>query len=81
MKLTAGVEAKYAKDMNYKTMDDLLGGNQWIDIDQFAERDYPANPDIIQNDINNPNRYLSKKVIFLIQIRCKYLSLQCICSE
>ena len=64
LKLTAGVEAKYAKDMNYKTVDDLLGGNQWIDKDQFAERDFPSNPDIVQNDLNNPNRVVKKGDIF-----------------
>lgn len=55
LKLTAGVEAKYAKGMHYKTMDDLLGGKQWIDIDQFAEQDNPTNLDVIQNDLKNPN--------------------------
>ncbi|NLO70589.1 MAG: TonB-dependent receptor [Porphyromonadaceae bacterium] len=65
LKLTAGVEAKIAKDMNYKTMDDLLGGNQWIDIDQFAERDLTGilegmSDDVIQNDLNNPNRVIKK---------------------
>lgn len=55
LKLTAGVEAKYAKGMHYKTMDDLLGGKQWIDIDQFAEQDNPTNINVIQNDLKNPN--------------------------
>lgn len=58
LKVTAGIEAKYSKGMHYKTMNDLLGGNQWIDIDQFSERDFPSNPDIIQNDLNNPNRVI-----------------------
>ncbi|MFV0391762.1 MAG: carboxypeptidase regulatory-like domain-containing protein [Paludibacteraceae bacterium] len=64
LKLTAGIEAKYAKDINYKTVDDLLGGNQWIDIDQFAERDFPDNPSVIQNDLNNPDRAVHKGDIF-----------------
>lgn len=64
LKLTAGIEAKYAKDINYKTLDDLLGGSQWIDIDQFAERDFPANPNIIQNDLNNPNKVIRKGDMF-----------------
>ena len=37
-------------------MNDLLGGNQWIDIDQFAERDFTGNMTIIQNDLRHPNR-------------------------
>ena len=70
LKLTVGIEAKYAKDMNYKTMDDLLGGKPWIDIDQFAERDYLSGTltgkteDIKQNDLNNPNRIINKGDIF-----------------
>ena len=64
LKLTAGIQAKHAKDINFKTMDDLLGGNQWIDIDQFAERDFPANTDIVQNDLNNPNRIIKQGDVF-----------------
>jgi len=64
LKLTAGVEAKYAKGMHYKTMDDLLGGKQWIDIDQFTERDNPVNPDIIQNDLKNPNAVVKEGDVF-----------------
>lgn len=58
LKVTAGIEAKISKGMHYKTMDDLLGGKQWIDIDQFAERDNPSNPNVIQNDLRNPNRVI-----------------------
>ncbi len=60
LKLTAGIEGKYAKGMHYKTIDDLLGANQWIDIDQFAERDFTDNSLIIQNDVDNPNRVVRK---------------------
>lgn len=68
LKLTAGIEAKLGKNIKYKTMDDLLGGNQWIDIDQFAERDMniDENPDPnkMQNDLNNPNRVIKKGDVF-----------------
>lgn len=63
LQLTAGIEAKYAKNMKYKTVDDLLGGNQWIDIDQFAERDNP-DPILKQNDLNNPDRVVYEGDIF-----------------
>lgn len=56
IKLQAGIGANYTKASYYKTMKDLLGGNYWLDIDQFAERDYPDNPTLLQNDLNNPNR-------------------------
>ncbi len=51
-KLTAGLEGKYGKGMHYKTIDNLLGANQWIDKDQFAERDFSENVIIVQNDLD-----------------------------
>lgn len=56
MTLQAGVGASYSVASYYKTIKDLLGGDYWLDIDQYSERDYPDNPTILQNDLNNPNR-------------------------
>lgn len=39
LKVTVALDAKYAQGIHYKSVDDLLGGNQWIDVDPFAERD------------------------------------------
>ncbi len=39
LKLTVGLEAKQSQGIHYKTIDDLLGANQWKDIDPFADRD------------------------------------------
>lgn len=39
LKMTVGAEAKYSQGIHYKTIDDLLGGDQWFDVDPFAERD------------------------------------------
>ncbi len=64
LKLTAGVEVKNNQGKHYKTMDDLLGANQWIDIDQFSERDFADDTDIIQNDLRNPNRIIGEGEIF-----------------
>lgn len=58
--LTAGVEASMTKGMHYKTVSDLLGGDYFLDIDQFAERDAPGDEIIKQNDLNNPNREVVK---------------------
>ena len=54
--LQGGAGANYARSSYYKTIKDLLGGTHWSDFDQFAERDFPDNPDMAQNDLNNPNR-------------------------
>lgn len=67
LKITAGAELKESAGIHYKTVDDLLGGNQWIDIDAFADRDIKELATNIgmtqdqiesvrQNDILNPNK-------------------------
>jgi len=56
LKMTLGVEGKFAQGIHYKTIDDLLGGNQWIDIDAFADRDIKelaSNSGFTQKDIEN----------------------------
>ena len=39
LKMTLGLESKHSQGIHYKTIDDFLGGQQWIDIDAFADRD------------------------------------------
>ena len=54
--ITAGLEAKGSQGIHFKTVDDLLGGNQWIDVDPFAERDIKelaTNIGLTQSDIAN----------------------------
>ena len=40
-------------------MADLLGGEFYVDLNQFAERDFPSDPNANQNDVNHPNRILN----------------------
>ena len=58
--LTAGATYENQENHYYKEVDDLLGGEFYVDINQFAERDFPTNPGAGQNDLNNPNRILYK---------------------
>ena len=44
------------KGRHYTKVDDLLGADYYLDIDKFAERDFPNNPDMVDNDINKPNK-------------------------
>lgn len=60
MTLQAGASFNYTRAHYYKTIRDLLGGEFWLDIDQFSERDFPDNPELLQNDLNNPNRRVGK---------------------
>lgn len=56
VKLDGGLEFRKYKGHHFKTIDDLLGGNFWVDIDNFAERDFSGDTIKNQNDVNNPNR-------------------------
>ena len=53
--MQTGANANSSISSYYKTIKDLLGGRYWLDIDNFSERDFPDNPDMAQNDLDNPN--------------------------
>jgi len=55
-KLSGGVELRKYTGHHFKEIDDLLGANYWLDVDQFAERDFNGDTVKLQNDLNNPNR-------------------------
>ena len=50
--LTGGVNYKWNRTEYYKKMDDLLGGDYYLNIDQFAERDFASSPTMVQNDLD-----------------------------
>ncbi len=54
LNLLANVNYTNYKGRHYKEVNDLLGGEFWLDIDKFAEGDVD-NPDQLQSDLNNPN--------------------------
>ena len=54
--LTTGGSFQYQKNHYYKEVEDLLGGDFYVDLNQFAERDFATDPNANQNDLNNPNR-------------------------
>lgn len=56
MTLQGGVSFNYTDGHYFKTVRNLLGGEFWRDIDNFSERDFPGNPEILQNNLNDPNR-------------------------
>lgn len=59
LNISAGFTATISQSRNYKVMNDLLGGDFWLDVDQFAERDF-NNDTLAQNDLNNPNNIIRK---------------------
>lgn len=60
MKLNGGLELRKYKGHHYKLIDDMLGGNFWVDVDQFAERDLAGDTVASQNDLQNPNRIVGE---------------------
>ncbi|MFM2138816.1 MAG: hypothetical protein RJA57_1123 [Bacteroidota bacterium] len=56
--LTFGASYQNLRNNYFKRVNDLLGGEFYVDLNQFAERDFPLNPNANQNDLNRPNRIL-----------------------
>jgi len=54
--------ASYQQQINhyYQEVKDLLGGDFWVNINQFVERDYPNNIDVVQHDLDRPNRLVKE---------------------
>ena len=50
--LSGGLDGKINRTENYKKIADLLGGKYYLNIDQFAERDFASNEALIQNDLD-----------------------------
>ena len=50
--LTGGLSARINRTENYKIVADLLGGDYYMDIDNFAERDFASSNAKIQNDLD-----------------------------
>lgn len=53
---TAGASYQFLKNNYYREIDDLLGADFYVDLNQFAERNFPNNSFVNQNDLNRPNR-------------------------
>ncbi|MEZ5148131.1 MAG: TonB-dependent receptor plug domain-containing protein [Bacteroidales bacterium] len=61
--LSAGIDLSIYKTHQYKTVLDLLGGDFYLNIDKFAERDF-IDPIAAQNDLDHPNRVVKEGDIF-----------------
>lgn len=56
LNLQGGVSVNYTNGSFYKTIRDLMGGEFWIDIDPFSDREIALAPSILQNNLDDPNR-------------------------
>ena len=50
--LAGGLSYKWNRTEYYKILDDLLGGDYYVNIDKFAERDYASSVTMYQNDLD-----------------------------
>ena len=49
--VTGGLNAKWNKTHYYKILADLLGGQYFVDVDNFADRDFASTPFMAANDL------------------------------
>ncbi|MBR4046162.1 MAG: TonB-dependent receptor [Alistipes sp.] len=50
-KLSLGLRARINRTEYYSTVKDLLGGDYWLDVDKFAERDFGSDEEAYQNNM------------------------------
>jgi len=63
MVLAAGVDLTNYKGDRYTVVDDLLGGDFYLDVNKFALRDF-SDFSFAQSDLNNPNRIVKVGDVF-----------------
>lgn len=59
-KLVAGIMLNHTTGYHYKTMEDLLGGSSFLDIDKFAAGEYGITSMQAQSDMRHPNRVIGQ---------------------
>jgi len=57
--LSGGVNLSWYKGNQYKVVEDLMGGDFYLNVDKYAERDF-GDGMIAQNDIDTPNRVIKE---------------------
>ncbi|WP_153799389.1 TonB-dependent receptor [Foetidibacter luteolus] len=58
IQISGGISYQQQRNHNYKVLNDLLGGDFYVNINQFAERDFPNDINAVQNDLDRPNRII-----------------------
>lgn len=56
-KITGGVSARVNRTAYYSEVKDLMGGNYWVDVDKFAERDFGSDVIAYQNNMDYYEKY------------------------
>lgn len=61
--LTGGINVTQSNTRYYKVVNDLLGGDFWLDVDQFSDQ-LNSDPLTVQNNVKDPNRLIKKGDVF-----------------
>ena len=61
---TTGADVYIHRSDNFKVVNDLLGGDYWLDMDKFAEGDPATDSSYYQSDLNMPNHVVKEGDIF-----------------
>ena len=73
--LQGGLAFNYSDAHYFKTVDDLLGAEYWLDIDTYSERDFGIqDQDKMQNDLRNPNRRVKEGDTYGYDYNIRYFS-------
>ena len=62
-RLLGGVKARINRTEYYDKIKDLLGGDFWVDVDKFAERDMGSDPTSYQNDLDYYNEHGHARIV------------------
>ncbi|MBK8923076.1 MAG: TonB-dependent receptor [Saprospirales bacterium] len=62
--LNGGANYQWYQGRNFKTVDDILGGDFIVDWDRFAQQDVPDNPSARDNDLQIPNHVVKEGEIY-----------------
>ena len=62
-RIVGGLNARVNRTNYYDQIKDLLGGDYWVDIDKFAERDMGNDAIAYQNDVDYYNKYGHARVV------------------
>jgi hypothetical protein len=63
-KMQAGVNYRWYTGQNFKVVDDLLGGDYWLDINKYASQDFPGQPSLEDNNQLKPTNVVRKGDVF-----------------
>ena len=67
--VTGGLNGKINRTEYYKIVADLLGGTYFVDVDNFADRDFASTPYVSQNDLDY---YLANGEARILHVGDKY---------